>query len=127
MMFRELLRAKIHRATITGSYLNYEGSISIDEELLEAGDFKIYEKVDIYNVNTGARFSTYVIPAPRGSKEIRLNGAAARLGQKGDIIIIASYTFINEKDLDFYRPYLIYVDEENNIISVKRDMSHILI
>ncbi len=126
-MFRELLRAKIHRATITGSYLNYEGSISIDEELLEAGDFKIYEKVDIYNVNTGARFSTYVIPAPRGSREIRLNGAAARLGQKGDIIIIASYTFVNEKDLDFHRPYLVYVDEENNIISVKRDMSHILI
>jgi L-aspartate 1-decarboxylase (EC 4.1.1.11) len=110
---RHILRAKIHRATVTGANLNYEGSISIDERLLEAGKFVVFEKVDIYNVNNGNRFSTYVIPGKPG--EISLNGAAARLCMPGDIIIIASYAEVEEEELPHFRPYLVYVDDKNNI------------
>lgn len=119
-MRRHVLRAKIHRATITGSELHYEGSISIDEALLKAGNFAPFERVDIYNVSNGNRFSTYVIPGAPG--EIRLNGAAARLGAKGDIIIIAAYAEIEEDEVFEHKPYLVYVDEDNNLIEVKRDM-----
>jgi aspartate 1-decarboxylase len=120
---RHILRAKIHRATVTGANLNYEGSISIDERLLEAGKFVVFEKVDIYNVNNGNRFSTYVIPGKPG--EISLNGAAARLCMPGDIIIIASYAELEEEELTYFRPYLVYVDNKNNILEVKRDMHHV--
>jgi L-aspartate 1-decarboxylase (EC 4.1.1.11) len=120
---RHILRAKIHRATVTGANLNYEGSISIDERLLEAGKFVVFEKVDIYNVNNGNRFSTYVIPGKPG--EITLNGAAARLCMPGDIIIIASYAEVEEEELPHFRPYLVYVDDKNNILEVKRDMEHV--
>lgn len=122
-MRRHVLRAKIHRATVTGANLNYEGSISIDQRLLEAGKFVIYEKVDIYNVSNGNRFSTYVIPGKAG--EISLNGAAARLCMPGDIIIIASYADIQEEELSYFKPYLVYVDNKNNIIQVKREMDRI--
>lgn len=122
-MKRHILRAKIHRATVTGANLNYEGSISIDERLLEAGKFVVFEKVDIYNVNNGNRFSTYVIPGKPG--EISLNGAAARLCMPGDIIIIASYAELEEEELTYFRPYLVYVDNKNNILEVKRDMHHV--
>jgi aspartate 1-decarboxylase len=120
---RHVLRAKIHRATVTGANLNYEGSISIDQRLLEAGKFVIYEKVDIYNVSNGNRFSTYVIPGKAG--EISLNGAAARLCMPGDIIIIASYADIQEEELSYFKPYLVYVDNKNNIIQLKREMDRI--
>jgi len=120
---RHVLRAKIHRATVTGANLNYEGSISIDQRLLEAGKFVIYEKVDIYNVSNGNRFSTYVIPGKAG--EISLNGAAARLCMPGDIIIIASYADIQEEELSYFKPYLVYVDNKNNIIQVKREMDRV--
>jgi aspartate 1-decarboxylase len=86
-----MLKSKIHRARITGTELNYEGSLSLDVSLMETAQLLPYEKIEVYNVNTGSRFSTYVIPAPRYSGEVRLNGAAARLGAVGDIIIIASY------------------------------------
>ncbi len=122
-MRRHVLRAKIHRATVTGANLDYEGSISIDERLLEAGNFVVFEKVEIYNVNNGNRFSTYVIPGKPG--EIALNGAAARLCMPGDVIIIASYAEIEEEELSDFRPYLVYVDKDNNILEVKRDMSHV--
>lgn len=122
-MRRHVLRAKIHRATVTGANLNYEGSISIDQRLLEAGKFVIYEKVDIYNVSNGNRFSTYVIPGKAG--EISLNGAAARLCMPGDIIIIASYADIQEEELSYFKPYLVYVDNKNNIIQVKREMDRV--
>ncbi len=119
---RHVLRAKIHRATVTGANLDYEGSISIDERLLEAGNFVLFEKVDIYNVNNGNRFSTYVIPGKAG--EIALNGAAARLCMPGDIIIIASYVDVEEDELPCFKPYLVYVDKNNNILEVKREMNH---
>ena len=119
-MKRHVLRAKIHRAIITGSELHYEGSISIDERLLEAGRFVPFEKVEIYNISHGNRFSTYVIPGATG--EIRLNGAAARLGAKDDIIIIASYAEVDEQELENFKPYLVYVDDKNSIIDVRREM-----
>lgn len=96
-MYRTLLKSKIHRATVTGSDLNYEGSIAIDTALCRAANLVEFEKVDIYNINTGARFSTYVIYGAPG--EISLNGAAARLVQAGDRLIIASYVQLNEEEV----------------------------
>jgi aspartate 1-decarboxylase len=117
-----MLKSKIHRLTVTGAELHYEGSLSLDEELMLAGDLKPFEKIDVYNINTGARFTTYVIPAPRFSGEVRLNGAAARLGAKGDLIIIASYADYEESELKDYEPTLVYVDENNRIVSIKHSM-----
>jgi len=119
---RHMLKSKIHRLTVTGADLHYEGSLSLDIELMEAADLLPFEKIDVYNINTGARFSTYVIPAPRYSGEVRLNGAAARLGEKGDLIIIASYADYDERELEYYKPILVYVNSENRIVSVKRSM-----
>ncbi len=121
-MRRQMLKSKIHRLTVTGSELHYEGSLSLDEELMIAGDLRPFEKIDVYNINTGARFTTYVIPAPRFSGEVRLNGAAARLGDKGDLIIIASYADYEESELESYEPTLVYVDDNNRIVSVKHSM-----
>ncbi|MEN3028295.1 MAG: aspartate 1-decarboxylase [Aquificaceae bacterium] len=121
-MQRFMLKSKVHRVKVTGSELHYEGSLSLDVALMEAADLLPFEKIEVYNVSNGARFSTYVIPAPRYSGEVRLNGAAARLGAIGDIIIIASYALYGEKELEEYRPYLVYVDEYNQIREVRRDM-----
>ncbi|RLJ70228.1 L-aspartate 1-decarboxylase [Hydrogenivirga caldilitoris] len=121
-MKRQMLKSKIHRLTVTGADLHYEGSLSLDLELMEAADLLPFEKIDVYNINTGARFTTYVIPAPRYSGTVRLNGAAARLGAKGDLIIIASYAEYNENELEYYSPRLVYVDSENRIVSLKRSM-----
>ncbi len=121
-MRRCMLKSKIHRLTVTGAELHYEGSLSLDEELMEAADLMPFEKIDVYNINTGGRFTTYVIPAPRYSGTVRLNGAAARLGAKGDLIIIASYADYEEEELEGYSPKLVYVDSQNRIVSVKRSM-----
>ncbi|WP_333783997.1 aspartate 1-decarboxylase [Thermocrinis sp.] len=121
-MKRFMLKSKIHRARITGAELHYEGSISIDISLMEAADLMPYEKIEVYNVNNGARFSTYVIPAPKYSGEVRLNGAAARLGAVGDIIIIASYSIFNQEELHNFKPILVYVDEFNRIREIKREI-----
>ena len=121
-MRRQMLKSKIHRLTVTGAELHYEGSLSLDEELMIAGDLRPFEKIDVYNINTGARFTTYVIPAPRFSGEVRLNGAAARLGDRGDLIIIASYADYDEAELESYEPTLVYVDRNNRICSVKHSM-----
>ncbi len=121
-MRRHMLKSKIHRLTVTGADLHYEGSLSLDEELMEAADLIPFEKIDVYNINTGDRFTTYVIPAPRGSGTVRLNGAAARLGAKGDLIIIASYAEYEEEELKLYAPRLVYVDSKNRIKAVKRSM-----
>ena len=112
-MFRIMLKSKIHRATVTGADLNYEGSITIDKELLEKANIKPYEQVHIYNISNGARFETYVIEGDRGSGEICLNGAAARLVQKGDLIIIASYIMLSESEIENYKPKYVFVDEFN--------------
>jgi len=112
-MLREMFKSKIHRATVTDADLNYEGSITIDKDLMDAAGIYTYEKVEIYNINNGARFATYTIDGERGSGEICLNGAAARHVQKGDLIIIASYAMYNEEDLENYEPVVIQVDEFN--------------
>ncbi|MFN7064708.1 MAG: aspartate 1-decarboxylase [Aquificaceae bacterium] len=121
-MQRFMLKSKIHRAKITAVELHYEGSLSLDLALMEAASLLPFEKVEVYNVSNGARFSTYVIPAPRCSGEVRLNGAAARLGMPRDIIIIASYALYREEELKDYKPLLVYVDEENQIRDIRREM-----
>lgn len=115
-MLRTMFKAKIHRATVTDADLNYEGSITIDEDLLDASGILPYEKVDIYNITNGARFSTYTIVGKRGSGEICLNGAAARMVQKGDLIIIVSYGIYSEDELKNYKPVVVHVDKNNRII-----------
>lgn len=114
-MRRILCKSKIHRATVTGADLNYVGSITIDPVLMEAADLLAYEQVHVVNVNNGARFETYVITGTAGSGEICLNGAAARLVQPGDKVIIISYGQYAENELADYRPNFIFVDEENRI------------
>ena len=115
-----MLKSKIHRATVTQSELNYEGSCAIDETLLDAADIREYQQIDIYNVSNGERFTTYAIRATRNSGTISVNGAAARKAAPGDILIIASYAVYNEVELQRYRPELVYVDESNRI-KTKRD------
>jgi aspartate 1-decarboxylase len=114
-MQRTMLKSKIHRVTTTHSELHYEGSCAIDQNLLDASDIKEYQQIDIYNVNNGARFTTYAISAQRGSGIISVNGAAARNAAAGDILIIASYANYNEIELANYQPDLVYVDEKNRI------------
>lgn len=112
-MFRTLCKSKIHRATITDANLNYKGSITIDEELMELADIWPYEKVQVVNCNNGARLETYVIPGERGKGDICLNGAAARLGQPGDIVIIISYAMMSEEEARGYEPRIVHVDGAN--------------
>ncbi|MBN2399389.1 MAG: aspartate 1-decarboxylase [Candidatus Aminicenantes bacterium] len=99
-MLIPFLISKIHRAAVTGCDINYEGSISIDEEIIEKAGLRLYQKVDVYNISNGARFSTYVIPWPRASRGIVVNGAAARMVQPGDMVIIAAYALIDEKEVN---------------------------
>lgn len=108
-----MLKSKIHRATVTGADLNYEGSIAIDKKLIKAANLNLFERVEIYNINNGERFATYVIEGKDG--EVSLNGAAARLVQVGDLIIIVSYCHLEEKELENYKPIVILVDEHNRI------------
>ncbi len=114
-MQRIMLKSKIHRAHITRCDLNYEGSITIDKMLAEGANMKEFERVDVYNVSNGERFSTYVLYGRKGSGCIELNGAAARRGTIGDIIIIASYALYNEKELATFNPAIILVDSSNKI------------
>jgi aspartate 1-decarboxylase len=112
-MQRHMMKSKIHRATITSADLHYEGSLTVDEDLLDAADLLKYEEVQIVNVNNGARFSTYVIPGPRGSGVIQLNGAAARLGMPGDLVIIISYGVFDAAEAEDYVPRVVFVDGAN--------------
>ncbi|WP_281887006.1 aspartate 1-decarboxylase [Paenibacillus sp. YYML68] len=123
-MFRTMLKAKIHRATVTEANLNYVGSITIDEELLEAVDMLPNEKVQIVNNNNGARFETYIIPGPRGSRVICLNGAAARLVQPGDKVIILSYAMMTDEAARTHAPRIAIMGDENEIISVLKEEIH---
>ncbi|BDC96113.1 MULTISPECIES: aspartate 1-decarboxylase [Treponema] len=109
----EVLKSKLHRATVTAAMLDYEGSISIDTELLAAAEMHAYQKVDIYNINNGARFSTYIIPGRKG--EICLNGAAARMAQVGDRIIIVTFTHIEESEADKWLPNVVLLGDNNTI------------
>ncbi len=114
-----MLYSKIHRATITDANLNYVGSITIDEELLEASKMRVGQKVEILDINNGERFSTYIIKGERGKRDICLNGAAARKVAIGDKIIIVSYASYDESELETYKPVVVIVDERNDIVDVK--------
>jgi aspartate 1-decarboxylase len=112
---RTMLKSKIHRARVTDGNIAYEGSISIDKKLMKMADILPYEQVDILNINNGARFHTYAIEAKEGSGEICLNGAAARLAARGDIVIILTYQSLDEEQCQDHHPRLVYVDEKNRI------------
>jgi aspartate 1-decarboxylase len=114
-MIRVMCKSKIHRATVTAADLNYIGSITVDPVLMEAADLLPYEQVHVVNINNGARFETYVIPGVPNDGEICINGAAARLAQPGDKVIIISYAQYNEAELTEYRPQFVFVDENNRI------------
>jgi aspartate 1-decarboxylase len=116
-MFRQMLRAKIHRATVTDACLEYEGSLTVDETLLEAAGILPYEAVVISNLHNGERFTTYVIPGERGSGTISLNGPTARKGAVGDQIIIFCYEYYNEDEIKRHAPRIIRVDEKNRMIA----------
>jgi aspartate 1-decarboxylase len=118
-----MLKCKIHRAKVTEAVLHYEGSITIDETLMEAAGLIEYEQVHIYNIDNGNRFSTYVIRGERDSGVICVNGAAARKVSRGDLLIIANYAAYDEKELVNFRPLLVYVDGKNRITSVKREVT----
>ncbi len=118
-MFRSLLKSKIHRATVTDADLHYEGSISIDKGLLEAANILPYEHVHVWDVTNGNRFETYTLEAPLGSATICVNGAAAHLVKKGDIIIVTSFMTMPEELCASYEPIVVLVDEHNQIVSEK--------
>jgi len=115
-----MLRSKIHRARVTGGNVDYEGSISIDKDLMEAADILPYEMVHVLDVNNGARFQTYAIEGRRGSGDIVLNGAAARLVAKGDVVIILSYCVVSDAEARNLLPTLVYVNERNAIHERKK-------
>jgi len=110
----EMMYSKIHRATVTDANLNYVGSITVDEELMEKAHLRLNQKVEILNINNGERFQTYVIKGEKGKRDICLNGAAARKAHPGDKIIIVAYAIMDEKEADMHTPYIVHVDENNN-------------
>lgn len=114
-MFRMMMNSKLHRATVTEADLNYVGSITIDSDLLDAAGMLPNEKVHIVNNNNGARFETYIIAGERGSGVICVNGAAARLVQKGDIVIIISYVYVSEEEARTHQPTVLLMNEQNGI------------
>lgn len=119
-MQRIMLRAKIHRAKVTQADLHYEGSCGIDADLLEAADIKVGEKIELYNINNGERFSTYAIQGVRGSGEISLNGAAARCAHLGDLMIICTYGPMSDEEIATYVPKIVFVDEDNHFAGMKK-------
>ncbi len=114
----EMLYSKIHRATVTDANLNYVGSITVDEELLEASNMRVGQKVEILNINNGERFSTYIILGERGKRDICLNGAAARKVHRGDKIIIVAYATYTQEELESYKPKVVLVDDDNSIAQI---------
>ncbi|MDB5837708.1 MAG: aspartate 1-decarboxylase [Caballeronia sp.] len=119
-MLRTMLKSKLHRASVTHCELHYEGSCAIDEDLLQFADIAENERIDIWNINNGERFSTYAIRAARGSGIISLNGSAARRAQPGDLIIIATFAHVEERDvLAGFKPRLVFVDGENRVTSTR--------
>lgn len=119
-----MLKSKIHRAVITQAELHYIGSITIDEDLMDAAGLLEYEHVHIVNVNSGSRIETYVIAGERGSGVICLNGAAARCGQKGDCIIIMAYADMTPEEAKAYAPHVVFVDAENHVLRKSRYEKH---
>lgn len=118
-MLRTMCKGKIHRATVTQANLNYVGSITIDQDLMDAAGIYPYEKVQIVNINNGARLETYTIAGARGSGVICLNGAAARLTAEGDLVIIISYGDFTEEEIRTMTPHIVFVDENNRLVEKK--------
>jgi len=118
-MKREMLRAKVHRVRVTEANLEYEGSLTLDAALMDAGDFVPFEKIDVYNVTQGTRFTTYLIEGERGSGVCCVNGAAAHLASANDYVIIASYATVEESERAGHRPLVVLVDDANRIREVK--------
>lgn len=114
-MQRRMMKSKIHRATITSADLHYEGSLTLDTELMAAADLVEHEEIHVVNVNNGARFTTYVIPGPAGSGVVQLNGAAARLGMPGDLAILIAYANVDQAEVPSHRPAVVFVDDDNRI------------
>lgn len=118
-MRRTMCKSKIHRGVLTGADLHYEGSITVDRDLMDAADLREFEKVQVVNVNNGARLETYVIEGERGSGALQLNGAAARLGMPGDYVIIISYADYEEAELDDFAPRVVHIAPGNRIAKPK--------
>jgi aspartate 1-decarboxylase len=125
-MHRTMLKSKIHRATITDCDLHYVGSITVDPDLLEAADILEFEQVAVVDVDNGARFETYTIAGERGSGEIKVNGAAARLVHRGDTIIIISYASYDRAEMADYEPVVVHVDRSNAIIDIDAEVATLL-
>lgn len=117
-MERTFFKSKIHRATVTDANLDYEGSLSIDTDLMKEADILPYEKVDVINITTGDRFATYAIKGKKGSGEICLNGGAARRGQIGDLLIIITYAKLDAEEIKQHQTKAVLVDKNNNILSI---------
>ncbi len=125
-MHRTMLKSKIHRATVTDADLHYVGSITVDPELLEAADILEHEQVAVVDVNNGARFETYTIAGERGSGEMKVNGAAARLVHHGDTIIVISYAQYDRVEMEHYEPRVVHVDAQNRIVTVDSEVATLL-
>ena len=123
-MLRTLFKSKLHRATVTEACLDYVGSITIDEDLMDAADICLNEKVQVVNNNNGARLETYVIAGARGSGIICLNGAAARLVQPGDKVIIMTFALVDDREIKDYQPTVVFLDEHNRIIDINHAEEH---
>ena len=118
-MNRTMFRAKVHRIRVTGCDVEYEGSLTLDTALMEAADMVPYERIEVYDIDNGNRFATYLIEGERGSGSCFVNGAAAHLVEKGDRLILATYTTVDDKNLEGYTPRVVVVDKENRIKTVK--------
>ena len=125
-MHRTMLKSKIHRATVTDADLHYVGSITVDPELLEAADILEHEQVAVVDVTNGARFETYTIAGERGSGEMKVNGAAARLVHHGDTIIVISYAQYDRTEMEHYEPRVVHVDAHNRIVTVDSQVATLL-
>ena len=127
-MNRTMLKSKIHRCRITGSDLNYVGSITVDEDLLDAADIREHEQVHVVDVDNGARFETYTIAGARGAGEVKVNGAAARLVHTGDTVIVISYAAYDEREIETYEPKVVHVSAsgDNSIVTVDDAVAELL-
>jgi aspartate 1-decarboxylase len=125
-MNRTMLKSKIHRATVTGSDLHYVGSITVDADLLDAADVLEHELVHVLDVDNGARFETYTMAGARGSGEVTVNGAAARLVHTGDTVIVVSYAGYDEGELASHRPKVVHLDADNRIVAVDARVAELL-
>ena len=125
-MRRTMLKSKVHRATVTGSDLHYVGSITMDPDLLEAADILEHEQVHVLDIDNGNRFETYTLPGERGSGEVVINGAAARLVHEGDKVIVVSYAEYDAAELETYEPKVVHVDAQNRIVDVDADVARLV-